>query len=97
VGSLPENLRCRLVKTEKPGAWYFPPLASLITSGGRLLLAMLDKCVQDLPGNYLFCDTDSIDPASLDLKLNKLKQQVAKRDSRNYIVERLRSSPGCRI
>jgi hypothetical protein len=28
---------------EKPGAWYFPPLASLITSGGRLLLAMLEK------------------------------------------------------
>jgi hypothetical protein len=24
---------------EKPGAWYFPPLASLITAGGRLLLA----------------------------------------------------------
>jgi len=46
--------------TEKPGAWYFPPLASLITSGGRLLLAMLEKCVQNLSGNYLFCDTDSM-------------------------------------
>jgi hypothetical protein len=45
---------------EKPGAWYFPPLASLITSGGRLLLAMLEKCVQDLSGSYLFCDTDSM-------------------------------------
>ena len=44
---------------EKPGAWYFPPLASLITSGGRLLLAMLEKCVQNLSGSYLFCDTDS--------------------------------------
>ncbi len=43
---------------EKPGAWYFPPLASLITSGGRLLLAMLEKCVQNLWGSYLFCDTD---------------------------------------
>jgi len=28
---------------EKPGDWYFPPLASLITSGGRLLLALLEK------------------------------------------------------
>jgi hypothetical protein len=45
---------------EKPGAWYFPPLASLITSGGRLLLAMLEKCVQNLSGRYLFCDTDSM-------------------------------------
>jgi hypothetical protein len=45
---------------EKPGAWYFPPLASLITSGGRLLLAMLEKSVQNKKGNYLFCDTDSL-------------------------------------
>ena len=45
---------------EKPGAWYFPPLASLITSGGRLLLAMLEKSVQERDGAYLFCDTDSL-------------------------------------
>jgi DNA polymerase type B, organellar and viral len=45
---------------EKPGAWYFPPLASLITSGGRLLLAMLEKSVQERDGGYLFCDTDSL-------------------------------------
>jgi hypothetical protein len=46
--------------TEKPGAWYFPPLASLITSGGRLLLAMLERSVRDKRGSYLFCDTDSL-------------------------------------
>ena len=45
---------------EKPGAWYFPPLATLITSGGRLLLAMLEKSVQEMDGGYLFCDTDSL-------------------------------------
>jgi len=45
---------------EKPGPWYFPPLASLITAGGRLLLAMLEKCVEDEGGSYLFCDTDSM-------------------------------------
>jgi hypothetical protein len=45
---------------EKPGTWYFPPLASLITSGGRLLLAMLEKSVQEKKGSYLFCDTDSL-------------------------------------
>jgi len=45
---------------EKPGAWYFPPLASLITAGGRLLLAMLEKSVDEKDGSYLFCDTDSL-------------------------------------
>lgn len=45
---------------EKTGTWYFPPLASLITSGGRLLLAMLEKCIKDAGGDYLFCDTDSM-------------------------------------
>jgi hypothetical protein len=45
---------------EKTGPWYFPPLASLITSGGRLLLAMLEKSVKDAGGDYLFCDTDSM-------------------------------------
>jgi hypothetical protein len=45
---------------EKSGPWYFPPLASLITAGGRLLLAMLERCVTDRRGSYLFCDTDSL-------------------------------------
>jgi hypothetical protein len=48
----------RTCYVEKPGPWYFPPIASLITSGGRLLLAMLEKCVRKLSGSYLFCDTD---------------------------------------
>jgi hypothetical protein len=46
--------------SEKPGTWYFPPIASLITSGGRLLLAMLEKSVDKKGGSYLFCDTDSL-------------------------------------
>jgi hypothetical protein len=45
---------------EKVGPWYFPPLAALITSGGRLLLAMLERCVEIARGSYLFCDTDSM-------------------------------------
>jgi hypothetical protein len=45
---------------ENPGRWYFPPVAALITAGGRLLLAMLEKCVTDSGGSYLFCDTDSL-------------------------------------
>jgi hypothetical protein len=45
---------------ENPGPWFFPPLASLITSGGRLLLAMTEACVKEKRGTYLFCDTDSL-------------------------------------
>jgi hypothetical protein len=45
---------------EKPGSWYFPPIASLITAGGRLLLALLEKSVDEKQGSYLFCDTDSL-------------------------------------
>jgi len=45
---------------EVPGQFYFPPVASLITSGGRLLLALAEKCVTDAGGTYLFCDTDSL-------------------------------------
>ncbi|SPF36940.1 conserved hypothetical protein [Candidatus Sulfotelmatobacter kueseliae] len=45
---------------EVPGKLYFPALASLITSGGRLLLAMAEQCVIDAGGTWLFCDTDSI-------------------------------------
>jgi hypothetical protein len=45
---------------EVPGPWYFPPVASLITAGGRLLLAMLERMVTDAGGGYLMCDTDSM-------------------------------------
>jgi hypothetical protein len=45
---------------EKAGKWFFPPLAALITSAGRLLLAMTEACVDEKLGTYLFCDTDSL-------------------------------------
>src|SRR6266851_9236716 len=45
---------------EKPGEWYFPPIAGLITGGAHLLLAMLERCITDKGGHYLFCDTDSM-------------------------------------
>jgi hypothetical protein len=44
---------------EEAGPWYFPP-ASLITAGGRLLLAMLEKLVSDAGGAYMMADTDSL-------------------------------------
>lgn len=45
---------------EVPGPWYFPPVASLITAGGRLLLGILERMVTDAGGTYLMCDTDSM-------------------------------------
>ena len=45
---------------EQPGSLYFPLLGALITSGGRLLLAMIERCVRDAGGTYLTCDTDAL-------------------------------------
>jgi len=45
---------------ERPGPWYFPPIASLITAAGRLLLAVLERPLTDQNGTYLMCDTDSM-------------------------------------
>jgi hypothetical protein len=45
---------------EQLGPRYFPPASALITAGGRLLLAMLEKMVTDAGGAYLMCDTDSM-------------------------------------
>jgi len=45
---------------EQPGSFYFPLLGALITSGGRLLLAMTESCVRDAGGAYLCCDTDAL-------------------------------------
>ncbi len=45
---------------EQPGPFYFPLLGALITSGGRLLLAMIERCVRDAGGTYMCCDTDAL-------------------------------------
>jgi hypothetical protein len=45
---------------EEPGKFYFPLLGALITSGGRLLLAMIERCVRDAGGTYMCCDTDAL-------------------------------------
>jgi hypothetical protein len=49
---------CRIA--EAPGKWYAPYLASLITSGGRLLLAMLEASVTNAGGTWLYADTDAL-------------------------------------
>jgi hypothetical protein len=55
-----EPYPCPVVHPEKPGEFCFPPMASLITGGARLMLALLEKCVSDLGGTYAMEDTDSM-------------------------------------
>jgi hypothetical protein len=66
---------------EEHGKWFAPPIASLITSGGRLLLGMLEKCITDAGGTYLFCDTDSAAIVSA-----KTRQRIAMPDGANAIT-----------
>ena len=51
---------CRVARPEASGEFCFPPLASLITSAGRLLLALLERMISDLGGTYAMEDTDSM-------------------------------------
>jgi hypothetical protein len=51
---------CRVSHPEVPGEYCFPPLASLITGGARLMLAMLEREVAELGGTYAMEDTDSM-------------------------------------
>jgi hypothetical protein len=50
----------RFEVAENHGRWYAPYLAALITSAGRLLLAMLEECVAEIGGTYLYADTDAL-------------------------------------
>jgi hypothetical protein len=47
------------VNTERGGRWYFPILASWITSGAHLLLALVERLVTDAGGVWALMDTDS--------------------------------------
>jgi hypothetical protein len=56
----PEPFTCTVSNPDVPGEFWFPPLASLITGGARLTLALLECCVSDLGGVYVMEDTDSM-------------------------------------
>jgi DNA polymerase type B, organellar and viral len=57
---------------ERPGEFYFPPLAALITSGARLMLMLLERCVTNAKGSYALCDTDSMAIALSMQKVNRI-------------------------
>jgi hypothetical protein len=44
---------------ETPRHYCFPPIATLITAGARLILAAIETQVRDVGGTFAYCDTDS--------------------------------------
>jgi hypothetical protein len=47
-------------KIEAPGRYFHPLLATLITGGARLMLAITERLVADNGLDWAFCDTDSM-------------------------------------
>lgn len=59
---LPDGTSYRLHqdRIEEPGTWFHPVIGTLVTGGGRLLLATAMALLDDQGGSYAFCDTDSL-------------------------------------
>ena len=55
-----EPFACTVRHPEELGRFCCPPLAAIITGAGRLLLAVLERCLTDLGGSYAMSDTDSM-------------------------------------
>ena len=47
-------------KYERPGSYFHPLLATLITGAARLMLALAERRASDEGLDWVFCDTDSI-------------------------------------
>jgi hypothetical protein len=47
-------------RTEQPGSYFNPLIATLVAGAGRLLLGLIMRLVADRGGQYVFCDTDSL-------------------------------------
>jgi len=60
VYGLNEPFRCSASIPEDPGAFFFAPIAAAIPAAARLMLALLERCVEGAGGCYAFCDTDSL-------------------------------------
>jgi hypothetical protein len=55
-----EYFTANVDKIEKRGEWFNPILATLITSGSRLILAIVEALLVRHGKTYAFCDTDSM-------------------------------------
>ncbi len=60
VYALGDPFTQRLHQLEQAGRYCFPPLAATITGAARLMLALLESCVSERKGSYVFSDTDSM-------------------------------------
>ncbi len=67
---------------EKPGQYYFPPLAAFITAGARLMLGLLEREIQSRGGVSAFCDTDSLAVVS-----SRDGSRIAFRDHRGKAIQ----------
>jgi hypothetical protein len=52
--------RQRVERPEDPGRWTFPPFASAVTAGGRLLMAILERLLSDVGAGFASANTDSV-------------------------------------
>jgi hypothetical protein len=52
--------RIRIAKGERPGRYFHPLIATLITGAARLMLAMTEALATNAGLDWAFCDTDSM-------------------------------------
>lgn len=64
---------------EKPGRYFHPLLATLITGAARLMLSLAERLVLDQDLDWVFCDTDSLAIANTaDLPPDEFKRRALK-------------------
>ncbi len=68
----------RITKEEHPGPYMFPPLAALITSAARLMLAMAECELIARGATFAFCDTDSVAIVGSPRVVQAVRQQLAR-------------------
>jgi hypothetical protein len=54
------HYRCHTKRTEEPGRYFHPLIATLVASGGRLLLQTAITLANHAGGRHVMCDTDGI-------------------------------------
>jgi hypothetical protein len=59
-GGRPHPSRFKSQTSERPGAYFHPLLAALITGAARLMLALAEHQVVEQGLDWVFCDTDSL-------------------------------------
>ena len=59
-GGRPHPSRFKSQTSERPGAYFYPLLATLITGAARLMLALAEHQVVEQGLDWVFCDTDSL-------------------------------------